>query len=300
MGPQIVKQANKQSDTNTSSTNPLQVETTMKNLEIGGGEIVDNFFVTKFIESETKENETYDANDDLTDVGIGHPSESIAKWLERPIRILTKTWSSSDTGRLAVLSLPAQLFSVLSVKEKLQNWTFLRAGVKIRFMINGTIFHYGKLRMTWFPNAGPTDFESQVFPTRALRSTRIAQTGLPGVDIYPDGSNTYEMDCSWDMPLNTINLPNTFARYEVGSNIGTIAVWVINPLRSLQDVTVPISFSIYASFTDVKLTGPRTPYSVNLSIPNGMAFEQGQSELFFPIIPLAMQLRYLWFIKVSI
>ena len=94
----------------------------------------------------------YDLADAVTDAGL-------AEFLSRPVRIQTVTWNLSDPrGLLALVDPWRVFFDNASIKNKLNNFAFLRCNLKLKFLVNASPFYYGSVRACYQPllNFKPT------------------------------------------------------------------------------------------------------------------------------------------------
>lgn len=224
---------------------------------------------------EFKEPEVVESHDvpieSITPYVMMKEAEGIKRFLERPLEIATVQWTGSNSGQIQLNTFPVDLFDFKSIREKITHFRYFRAGVKITVLINGTSFHYGKLRMTWYPEATADTYLAPFDPQdHYVRANPVAQTGLRGIDMYPDGSNTYVLEAPYMKPIPYISLSDVFSPLSTQSpflkkTIGTMAITVISPLVNLSNNPTNVDITIFAQFTDVKLEGPSvTDYSGTL------------------------------------
>jgi len=216
---------------------------------------------------------------------VHYHAKEIQTFLQRPRLIDNFDWTSTGTaGTVAYYNFPQVLLNDASIKNKLQNFTYFRGDPKITILVNGTAYHYGKMRMTWYPNAGPSVYTTASSAYYPQHQTLVAQTGLEGIDIYPSGANTYVLGGSFVMPIQAINIPLMYSSYTQRSNIGTFCLSVINPLIVSAATAVPVNVTIYGSFENVELTGPCATYTQTLVVDPSMAFTF-VADPFFTVMP---------------
>lgn len=189
-------------------------------------------------------------------------AESIKRFIERPFEIDSFEWNPNAAGQILLTSLPHALFNNKAIREKITRYRYFRAGVKFTILINGTSFHYGKLRATWFPEAC-SDVYYRVVEAKEHypRNNPIAQTGLNGIDMYPDGSNTYILEAPYMKPIPYLSLADVFSPVTDSSSLlkktlGTLCITVISPLENVSTTPTNVDITVFAQFTDVQLEGP--------------------------------------------
>lgn len=188
---------------------------------------------------------------------------SLAKYLERPVKIHSFTWNESDTFTTTPTSFtPWSLyFNNSYIKNKLQNFSRVRCKLHLTFRFNASPFYYGSMRANYDPlNTGKFD------PKGIPDLISISQT--PGVYIEPQCGSSVEMTLpflyyfDW---LDTSSLSN-FA------NMGKIFFEVYAPLRSANGVTgTGITVTTYAQAVDVEIAGPTIKSVLQSGIISGPA-----------------------------
>ena len=116
---------------------------------------------------------------------------SLEKFLSRPIEIDQRSWTTSDViGPIGTSISPWFLYlNNTAVKNKLANFPFLRAKLCLKTVVNGTPFHYGKLRLAYEPSvaSGGTGFRTSKIraPVTGTRQYMVPYSQLPGYWINP-------------------------------------------------------------------------------------------------------------------
>ncbi|MCW4015115.1 MAG: hypothetical protein NWF06_01975, partial [Candidatus Bathyarchaeota archaeon] len=147
---------------------------------------------------------------------------------------------------LADMRFPDFLFSRQQIWNKLQNFKFFRAGVKIGIRINGTRFNYGSLLAMWEPMSYNTG--SLVFATHNV----YAASGYPCFTMNPTENEVFEFIMPYALPYPYIDIE----RFTDGVSYnwweqGSLSIYVLNPLNP----SGPVDVTIYASFVDVDVAG---------------------------------------------
>lgn len=188
-------------------------------------------------------------------------TQDLINLLQRPFKIATGIWSTTDdatpftpadmsvSGALLKVDFPDVLFaSSALIREKVNRFSYLRAGMKFKLMINAPPYYGGKLMIIFRPFS-----EEQ-------GSRELARNHMAGLSSYQkmivDASATHEATMVVPFAANTTawNL-----LVDGLQSLGTLEVHVLNVLRSAI-TPVTASYSLYASFEDVEITVP-TPLS---------------------------------------
>lgn len=204
----------------------------------------------------------------------------LTDFLSRPVRIASFTWNQSDPVGLNLALFPwADYFNNPAIKFKLNNFSFLRANLKLKFVINASPFLYGSMRACYQPLAS-FKLETIVSGTAAgiANSEFIPYSQQPGVWLKPQHSEGAEMTLPFFYP-------RAYLRSQVLQDMvemGTLRMIIYNTLRSANGVSGQgVTVQIYAWAEDVVLAGP----SVGLAL---QADEYGTGPVSGPASTVAM------------
>lgn len=177
-----------------------------------------------------------------------HPSGSIEEFLERSLPRLHFTWSSTHVqgSLLTNFSLPGQYLNNSEVKYKLHQFNYIRGDIKLGFRVNGNKFHYGKLMVTYLPG-----YESRPYNTTLEYQNIISHSSLPWVMIDPSDNETVEMIIPF---INSYDFVNLHLPNEDANKLGMVFVWVLNPLRSLNETT-DVTLTLFMNWVNPVVTG---------------------------------------------
>lgn len=184
-----------------------------------------------------------------------YETETIKDWLSRPYPIAHVRWSSASAvgDRLTSAQFPQDLFAIDSVWDKVKNFHFFRANVKISIRMNGTKTHYGKLIAMWSPYPG---YHTETFN----RTTNVYSiSGFPHVMISPTENEVNELVIPFMSPLeftklNPASINSTSRDYEK-FNFGGVYVYVLNTLQNVSGGSTEVSFTLFANFENIELAG---------------------------------------------
>ena len=183
---------------------------------------------------------------------------SLEKFLSRPIEIDQRSWSTSDViGPIGSSISPWYLYlNNAAVKNKLANFPFLRAKLCIKTVVNGTPFHYGKLRLAYEPSVASngTGFRTSKVraPVTGTRQYMVPYSQLPGYWINPADNSGGEMCLPLFYHKNWIPL-NVASEIQ---KLGKCDYFAYTPLAvAATGGTTSITLTTYAWLEDVHLMG---------------------------------------------
>lgn len=179
---------------------------------------------------------------------VDDPGESLDKWLSRPVLVVTRTWASTAFAAgqydpwTTILSNPV-------IKNKISNYSMIRATLHIRATFDGTPLQAGALQMAYTPSQVNQSGEPYPCVPQAYSIYRGSQ--FRNVEIYGSGSSSGEI-------VAPFFFPNPFASIVAGNtdvvNLGRIRLQQIVPLTSSSNAAVVAgTVQIFAWLTDVQL-----------------------------------------------
>ncbi len=175
------------------------------------------------------------------------------KFLSRPVLIDSRTLSTSDTIATPTRIEPWYLFLNNSIiKNKLLNFAYLRAKLRIKIVLNATPFHFGLYRVAYEPS---TNAAGTGFRTTALRPTQAAYwlpglSQLPGVWINPADNSGGELSIPFWFPRNWLSLNSA----SLAKTMGTLIYYCAFPLSvASSTANSTITMDTFAWLEDVEL-----------------------------------------------
>lgn len=187
----------------------------------------------------------------------------------RPVQILNFDVLNAPRGSIVQSFRPYALWSVdPSVRAKLKTYAFFRGNLTLRFVINGTRFHFGSLLAAWFPLHRYQDvYKGYVASTEPLGASLVnyASQAPENVMMYVGETFTFEMKCPFVCPTNSVRLYNTDRNlaiadgevYDDLDQLGEVAIISVNPIKTFNTSSAEINIQVYAYCDDIQL-GPPT------------------------------------------
>lgn len=180
------------------------------------------------------------------------PGIDLSRFLSRPVTINSWTWSTSNTTGVRTSFQPWYLFmNNNAVKNKLQNYAFIRAKLHIKTIINATPFQYGLLRACYNPLLGLSSDKIRTVPGNDI-VVCTAYSQQPGYYIEPAKNLGGEMECSFFYHKNWLDMTSTT---DV-AQMGTLTYVIFSPLAvAVATATTSVTVQTVAWLTDVELMG---------------------------------------------
>lgn len=185
----------------------------------------------------------------------------LGNFLKRPVLIHQYRWTENGAPGLKSSFYPFRLyFNTPAIKNKIQGFGFLRAKLKLKFLINGSPFYYGKIGAFYRPGG---DFENNNVPTNTpARLAQICVSQRPHVWLDNQSTSTEEMILPFLWPQSYISTSQV-ANFQ---GLGVIELWQYAALRSANGVTTTgIDISVYAYCDEFDLSGPTAKAMVQSS-----------------------------------
>lgn len=188
----------------------------------------------------------------------GTLNTSLEHFLRRPTIIDTRTWTTaSPNGILGTILEPWYLYLNNSViRNKLNNYAFLRAKLCVKIVINATPFHFGSMRVAYQPNvnaANTGDRKNKIRTNPVTSNTSIIPySQLPGVWILPADNSGGEIHVPYFRHTNWLPL-KTAADVKT---MGTLTYYIAFPLSVASSTgSTSVTVDTFAWLEDVELGG---------------------------------------------
>lgn len=207
----------------------------------------------------------------------GHTDDAaLSDFFSRPIKIYSADWvvGTSFVARLDPWSL---FFENKRVINRINNYNLLRCKLKIKIVINGTAFHYGRIMVSYLP----------LYPFDGVSSTRTGVSAdlvefsqRPHVFLNP----TYSQGASMSLPFfyhkNWISIPES--RW---NEMGILYMDDFGILKHANGADSPVNVSVFAHAEDVIISVPTTINTSSLT--NQSADEYGKPIISRPATSVA-------------
>ncbi len=213
------------------------------------------------IVGETCGNNVFSATDGTTDTDISN-------FFARPVRIDSYTWLESQTYGSYIRNVNPwqQWANNPAVKSKLNNYSWFRGDLHLKFQMTASPFYYGMLRQIYRPLQ---NFKTENIAIDAGARSLILVSQRPHIDMIVGEHDSYDMILPFIYPANWVNIQNASSI----ANLGVLTTAIYAALDSANGVSgTGIGITVYAWVENVELSGA----SVGLSMQSGEADEFGE------------------------
>lgn len=186
---------------------------------------------------------------------------SLQQFMARPIRIASYTWDPSIVTPYYQSFDPWSLFfGNKRVINRINNYNNMQANLKVKIMINGNPFYYGRLMAEYFAR----QLSDQVTPTASAEVNLVMASQRLKIFIDPTTSQGGELHLPLLTQNNALSIP-------LGdwNEQGRIYLREIVPLKHANGGLEPLSITVYAWAENVKLSIPTITNSAALVFQAG-------------------------------
>jgi hypothetical protein len=192
----------------------------------------------------------------------------LSDFLMRPIEVFRREWTVGAATPFVDVFNPWALFlGDARVLNKLETFKLLHGTLKLKFLINGSPYHYGRV----FVGCRPTRYDNNTstvdLSTGFLTTNYQDNSGVPGpktmivgrtfysqrphIFIDPATNQPSHIDWPFFAATNYIDLQDS----ETIDRMGRIEMWELNTLQHNNSATDPLTITVFAWMEDVTLTG---------------------------------------------
>jgi hypothetical protein len=198
-----------------------------------------------------------DAERDPT-FGNADTNDSVADFFERPVKVVDLEWTVD--GFLDYSFNPwVSFFEDPKVANRLTNFKNLRADLKVKFVINGNPFYYGRSIAS---ATMLSSLDSHTIFRSGNRADLIQASQRPHIYLNPTTSEGGELLLPFFYPKNALSIPDREWR-----RMGTVDVRSINVLRHANQSTESLTLSIFVMATSVDISTPTS--RMGIVVPQG-------------------------------
>lgn len=168
-------------------------------------------------------------------------------YFSRPIRIADFLWNVN--GVVETSFEPWDLyFTNPRITNRMSNYRMMRANLKVKIMVNGTPFHYGRIMMSYQPL--PTT-DGYTVDRPLIVEDVVEASQRPHVWIDPTNSQGGELTLPFFWNENGLDLATADF-----TQLGRIRLFTVNPLKHALGKTAPVNITVFAWAEDVHYSIP--------------------------------------------
>ena len=201
-------------------------------------------------------------------IAAGSPVKqpSLEDFLQLPFPIKSGTITANTEGLFDTISLPADIFSIPQVWEKLQNVWMIRFDLEVNVKFNVSPFQYGYVRIVHFPlGEGIDNTEFPGFTDAHMNLPTMMQ--MKGVDVYFPAQNNGSFIVPWNIPVPWLKLSGLDNKEYNISEMARIKMFIAAPLASANGTTQPVNYTIFVRILNPQWTN-MIPKTGNFIQPN--------------------------------
>lgn len=211
----------------------------------------------------------YDLDDYIDPTRMMQDSDDadLGNFFQRPVKIYEKEWGLGITfgEDFDPWSL---FFQNKRVINRISNFNLLRCKLHLKFLVNGTPFHYGNVIAAY----NPLDVFDDTAPslTSLINQDLIQLSQKPHIYLNPTTSQGGEMELPFFYHKNYLSVPDSD-----WAQMGRIYLRTMNDLRHAAGGSDTVTISVFAWAADVSLAVPTsvepgtlTPQAKEDNIPN--------------------------------
>lgn len=181
---------------------------------------------------------------------------SLENFFSRPIKVASYEWGIG-VALFQDFNPWSLYFENPRVINRIANYNLLRAKLKVRIVINGNGFHYGRAIASYLPLHNRDEFSLN----RALISQDVIQLSQqPHVYLDPTKSQGGTLTLPFFYPLNALNIPES-----AWQDMGTMNIREIVGLKHANGATDTSTISVFVWAEDVSLSVPTSTNPTTLS-----------------------------------
>jgi hypothetical protein len=170
---------------------------------------------------------------------------TLDNFFSRPIKIAEEQWSTSQA--LAFQFNPwEEYFNNTRVANRITNYNLLRCNLRIKVVINGNGFQYGRALVSYLPFDG---FDTLSNNAALVRQDLVQASQQPKIFLDPTTSMGGEMKLPFFYHRNYLDIPNS-----AWSQMGTLYFRSLNTLKHANGAADVVTISVFAWAEDVSLS----------------------------------------------
>jgi hypothetical protein len=175
---------------------------------------------------------------------------SIAEFLKRPVKIATFEWGASIYN--AEINPWELLLTNKAISNRMCNYMLFRGRCKVKFLVNGNPFYYGRLMVSYVPFFTRDSFiPKSHLPLAGHERYLITLSQCPSIYINPTSSTGGEISLPFFWPQDYIELADVPADRELGQLVIRQMVPLKHVNRDISATLDTITVSVFAWFEDV-------------------------------------------------
>lgn len=211
---------------------------------------------------------TVDSQPDATYGQADMGDVSLANFLSRPVLIQSFDWSTDAPQIYERFNPWANFFEEPRIANRIAHYSLLRAKLKIRVLVNGNQFHFGRAIMSYVPLP---DADYLTTDRAWVQQDLIQASQRPHIYIDPTYSQGGELSLPFFWYKNALSIPDS-----EWNKMGEMILHTINVLKHANGASDNVTINVFAWAEDVNLSAPTSETASTLDPQSGGSDEYGQ------------------------
>lgn len=204
-----------------------------------------------FVDGDTPWSYDISSSPDVTTQLAGFSDAELGSFLGRPIKIKEFRWTPESTRLFEVFNPWTEFFSNADVKQKINRYRNLRCNLRMKMLINGNSFYYGRALVSYNPYLrGDSVTLNRAFFEQDL----VGASQKPHFMLDPTTSQGGEMLLPFLWPENFLDITQN----NWTADMGRVTIHDFDILRHANGGTDPITVTVFVWAEDVVLSVPTT------------------------------------------
>lgn len=243
----------------------------VEGVDVDCTEITSKYQTMRFADEHCEGHFNMDVSFDETRKIRDMPDVSLNDFASRPVLIHSQRWNYADEFESGEIDPWSAVMLNKRVANRLTNYNLFRAKLRIKIVLTGNPFLYGRAIAFYYPFLRGN--EGLIDPTRRV-ITRTQQSQLPHIYLDPSSSEAGEMTLPFFFFQDYVSLPDG----EI-NRLGRLHINSITPLRHVNEA--PGSFcelQVFAWFEDVQVAAPTQRDLPFLTAQSGEEVDEANSK----------------------
>jgi len=203
----------------------------------------------QFVDGDSQWTYNIDTDADATTKLSGFSDADLGSFLSRPLKIQSYKWTPNDVGFFHQFNPWSDFFSNSDVLDKINRYRNLRCNLRLKVLINGNSFYYGRAMLSYNPYL----VEDQVTVNRGFFQQDLVQASQkPHLLIDPCSSQGGELCLPFIWPENMLDITNTGWQDEMGR----CTIHDFHTLKHANGGTDPVTVNVFCWAENVTLSVP--------------------------------------------
>jgi hypothetical protein len=165
----------------------------------------------------------------------------------RPIKVTEIDWPVGTGVTLNTTINPWQLFfENKRVINRITNYRLMKANLRVKFMLNGNSFYYGRLLVSYKPLH---NFDSTTLLRPGIQADLVEASQRPHIFLNPTESQGGELFLPFFTPFNMLDVAS-----EDWRDMGQITISALQPLKHANGASTPVTISVFVWAENVDLS----------------------------------------------